>query len=171
MLSSTGCAACMAIIAGCLIHRVYSNTVAAVAFMFLYLGVFAMGILPVSWSYSAEVQPLHCRSKATAVRVFSHWMSNFVVVMVTPVGLSSIGGHYFWIWAVVCASFVPLIWFFGVETAGRTLEQVDQMVRKLPSIPVWLGASSDISPTVLRQPADAHGSESREQTSLASKQD
>lgn len=130
MLSSTACAMCMAIIAGCLLSRSYSTVVAAVAFMFIYLSVFAMGILPVSWSYSAEIQPLHVRSKATAVGVFSHWMSNFVVVMVTPIGISSIGGNYFWIWAVVCASFVPLIWFMGVETSGRTLEQIDEMVSK-----------------------------------------
>lgn len=129
MLSSTGCASCMAIIAGCLLKEEYKSAVAAVAFMFFFLDCFALGILPVSWSYSAEIQPLRVRNKATAVGVFSHWLSNFVVVMVTPIGLSSIGGNYFWIWAVICASFVPLVYFFGVETSGRTLEQVDEMVR------------------------------------------
>lgn len=92
ILSSIGCAICMAVIAGCLINQSYSSAAAAVAFMFLYLDCFTLGILPVSWSYSAEIQPLRCRNKATAVGVFSHWMSNFVVVMVTPIGLNSIGG-------------------------------------------------------------------------------
>ncbi|GME53024.1 putative sugar transporter stl1 protein [Neofusicoccum parvum] len=119
MLSSAGCAICMAIVAGCLA---------------LYLDFFTSGILPVSWSYSAEIQPLRVRNKATAVGVFSHWMSNFVVVMVTPIGLESIGGHYFWIWAVICALFIPLIYFFGVETSGRSLEQVDQMFFDEPRI-------------------------------------
>lgn len=54
-------------------------------------------------------------------------ISNFVVVMVTPVGINNIGGNFFWIWAVICALFVPVAYLFGVETAGRTLEQVDQM--------------------------------------------
>lgn len=101
---------------------------AAVAFMFLYLDCFTLGILPVSWSYSAEIQPLRVRNKSTAVGVFSHWASNFVVVMVTPIGLNNIGGNYFWIWAIVCASFIPLTYFFGVETSGRTLEQIDTLV-------------------------------------------
>ncbi|EAT82105.1 hypothetical protein HBI56_081020 [Parastagonospora nodorum] len=127
MLSSAGCAACMAIIAGTLANNSFSSAAAAVAFMFLFLDCFTLGILPVSWSYSAEIQPLRVRNKATAVGVFSHWMSNFVVVMVTPIGLSSIRGHYFWVWAVVCASFVPLTYFFGVETSGRSLEQIDEM--------------------------------------------
>lgn len=67
-------------------------------------------------------------------------MSNFVVVFgefslihnytaaadrmplpVTPVGLNSIQGNYYWVWAIVNASFVPLVYFFGVETAGRSL--------------------------------------------------
>lgn len=36
----------------------------------------SMGILPVSWSYAAEVQPLRVRNKSMAVGVFSHWLSN-----------------------------------------------------------------------------------------------
>lgn len=128
MLSSAGCAICMAIIAGCLLKEQFSMAAAAVAFMFIYLDCFTLGILPVSWSYSAEIQPLRVRNKATAVGVFSHWSSNFVVVMVTPVGLNNIGGNYFWIWAIVCASFIPFTYFFGVETSGRTLEQIDLMV-------------------------------------------
>lgn len=128
MLSSAGCAVCMAVIAGGLLPGTMTGAAAAVAFIFIYLDCFTLGILPVSWSYSAEIQPLRVRNKATAVGVFSHWLSNFVVVMVTPIGLNNIGGNYFWIWAIVCASFIPLTYFFGVETSGRTLEQVDQMV-------------------------------------------
>ncbi|KAJ4344659.1 uncharacterized protein N0V89_012403 [Didymosphaeria variabile] len=127
MLSSAGCAICMAIIAGGLSTNSFSSAAAAVAFIFLYLDCFTSGILPVSWSYSSEIQPLRVRNKATAVGVFSHWISNFVVVMVTPIGLDSIKGNYFWVWAVICASFVPLTYFFGVETSGRTLEQIDAM--------------------------------------------
>ncbi|SMR55332.1 unnamed protein product [Zymoseptoria tritici ST99CH_1E4] len=132
--SSAGCAVCMAVIAGCLISQTYATAAAAVAFMFLFLDCFTLGILPVSWSYSAEIQPLRVRNKATAVGVFSHWMSNFVVVMVTPIGLDSIGGNYFWIWAIVCASFVPLTYFFGVETSGKSLESIDHMFYEAPRI-------------------------------------
>lgn len=100
--------------------------------MFLYMDCFTLGILPVSWSYSAEVQPLRVRNKATAVGVLCHWLSNFVVVMVTPIGLDSIRGNYFWIWAVICLLFIPLTYIFGIETAGRSLEQVDQMFIQEP---------------------------------------
>lgn len=125
--SSLGCAICMALIAGCLLVEKRANAAAAVAFMFLYMDCFTLGILPVSWSYSAEIQPLRIRNKATAIGVLSHWSSNFVVVMVTPIGLASIRGNYFWIWAIICILFIPLTYFFGVETAGRSLEEVDGM--------------------------------------------
>ncbi|KAG8624104.1 hypothetical protein KVT40_009080 [Elsinoe batatas] len=138
MGSSAGCAVCMLVIAGCLSVQSYSTAAAAVAFMFLYLDCFTLGILPVSWSYSAEIQPLNVRNKATVVGVFSHWMLNFVVVMVTPIGLSSIGGKFFFVWGVVCASFIPLTYFFGVETSGRTLEQVDTMFYENPRVMMGL---------------------------------
>lgn len=41
--------------------------------------------------------------------------------MVTPIGLESIGGHYFWIWAVICALFIPLIYFVSVLTISCSL--------------------------------------------------
>lgn len=130
--SSLGCAICMALIAGCLLVEQRANAAAAVAFMFLYMDCFTLGILPVSWSYSAEIQPLRIRNKATAIGVLSHWTSNFVVVMVTPIGLDSIRGNYFWIWAIICILFIPLTYFFGVETAGRTLEDMDRMFMHEP---------------------------------------
>lgn len=54
--------------------------------------------------------------------------------MVTPIGLDNIGGNFFWIWGVICALFIPLTYFFGIETSGRTLEQVDRMFYDEPRI-------------------------------------
>lgn len=139
--SSLGCAICMALIAGCLLVQQRANAAAAVAFMFLYMDCFTLGILPVSWSYSAEIQPLRVRNKATAIGVLSHWLSNFVVVIVTPIGLDSIRGNYFWIWAVICLLFIPLTYIFGVETAGRSLEQVDLMFMREPRVCMGLSES------------------------------
>ena len=85
MLSSGACSICMIIVASTLTNQTYASSAAAVAFIFLYLDCWTGGILPVSRSYSAEIQPLRARNKATAVGVFAHWMSNFVVVWVTPI--------------------------------------------------------------------------------------
>lgn len=54
----------MFLIAGCLLKPTHAAAAAATAFMFLYMDCFTMGILPVSWSYAAETQPLRVRNKA-----------------------------------------------------------------------------------------------------------
>ncbi|KAJ4324540.1 hypothetical protein N0V84_003819 [Fusarium piperis] len=141
MLSSGACAVCLFIISGSLQHQRSADAAAAVAFIFLYLDFYVLGFLPVSWSYSAEIQPLRVRNKATAIGVFSHWISNFVVVMVTPIGINNIGGNFFWIWAIICALFVPVAYVFGVETSGRTLEEVDQMFFDEPRIMMGLNSN------------------------------
>lgn len=80
MVSNMVCSACLMVVAGCLLEITYSRAAAAVAFMFLFIDSFGMGILPVSWSYSSEIQPLATRNTANAVGVAGHWLSNFVVV-------------------------------------------------------------------------------------------
>lgn len=75
IFSSASCAVCLAIVSGSLLDETYSGAAAAVAFMFLYLDCYVLGFLPISWSYSAEIQPLRVRNKATAVGVFTHWVS------------------------------------------------------------------------------------------------
>ncbi|KAM0544349.1 hypothetical protein ACHAPJ_011885 [Fusarium lateritium] len=138
MYSAGSCAVCLLVISGCLLHKQSAAAAAAVAFMFLFLDCYVLGFLPVSWSYSAEIQPLRVRNKATAVGVSAHWISNFIVVMVTPIGIDNMGGNFFWIWAVICALFVPVAYVFGVETSGRTLEEVDQMFFDEPQIMMGL---------------------------------
>lgn len=145
MLSAMGCCVCMCVIAGCLLSTSHTTAATAVAFMFLFMDCFTLGILPVSWSYSAEIQPLRVRNKSTAVGVFAHWTSNFVVVMVTPIGLNNIKGNYFWIWGAVNALFVPLTWFFGVETSGRTLEEIDELVSPFMRSIIYLSNAEDSS--------------------------
>lgn len=88
MLSSAGCCICMAVIAGLLINQTDTRAAAAVAFMFLFLDLFALGILPVSWSYSSEVQPLSTRNTANAVGVS---YSSCIATLSESTKLTSIG--------------------------------------------------------------------------------
>jgi hypothetical protein len=81
------------------------------------------------WLYSPELLPLRLRAKATAVATSFSWLCTFVVVEITPPAITNIGKfisllqHHFandgppsvgWktyiIFAVLNASFVPLIY-------------------------------------------------------------
>ena len=98
-----------------------------VAFCFIFFDVFSWGILPVSWMYASEIMPLRTRNKGVALGVGAHWISNFVVVYVTPNAIKNLGYKLYIIWAVFNASFVPITWLFYPETARRSLEDLDEV--------------------------------------------
>lgn len=56
----------------------------------------------------------------------TNWIMNYMVAQVTPPGISNLGYRFWIIWAVICASFVPITYFFYPETANRTLEDIDR---------------------------------------------
>jgi hypothetical protein len=56
----------------------------------------------------------------------TNWIFNFMVVEITPVGISSLHWKFYIIWTIFNASFVPIVWLFYPETAGRTLEDLDR---------------------------------------------
>lgn len=88
-----------------------------VAFCFIFFDVFSWGILPVSWMYASEIMPLRTRNKGVALGVSTHWLSNFVVVYVTPQAIENLGYKLYIIWAVFNASFVPITWLFYPEVS------------------------------------------------------
>lgn len=74
-------------------------------------------ILPVSWMYASEIMPLRTRNTGVALEVSTHWLSNLVVVYVTRQAIESLGCRLYIIWAVLNASFVPIMWFFYPEAS------------------------------------------------------
>ena len=79
--------------------------------------------------YASEVMPLRTRNKGVALGVGCHWLSNFVVVYVTPAAIASLQYRLYIIWAVLNAAFVPITWLFYPETARRSLEDLDEVFR------------------------------------------
>ena len=77
--------------------------------------------------YASEIMPLRTRNKGVALGVSSHWLSNFVVVYVTPNAIDHLGYQLYIIWAVLNASFVPITYLFYPETAQRSLEDMDRV--------------------------------------------
>lgn len=79
--------------------------------------------------YASEIMPLRTRNKGVALGVSSHWLSNAVVVWITPSAIRNLGWRLYVIWAVFNASFVPITWLFYPETARRSLEDLDEVFR------------------------------------------
>ncbi|KAL8961763.1 MAG: hypothetical protein Q9183_005260 [Haloplaca sp. 2 TL-2023] len=127
MSSAAGCSFCMIMISVMLYVDTLASQWVFVAFTFLFFDIFSWGILPVSWMYASEIMPLRTRNKGVALGVSCHWLSNFVVVYVTPIAIENLGYRLYIIWACLNASFVPITWFFYPETARRSLEDMDEV--------------------------------------------
>lgn len=104
--------------------------VGATVFFFLYYVFFGVCWQGVPWLYPTEINSLSMRTKGAALGTAANWLSNYVVVQITPRGIASLGWHFYIIWAFFNALFVPLIWLFYPETANRHLEDIDRLYRE-----------------------------------------
>lgn len=80
--------------------------------------------------YPAEINPIKTRAKANALSTCSNWLFNFLIVMITPIMIGSIGWGTYLFFAVVNACFIPVIYFLYPETARRSLEEIDLIFAK-----------------------------------------
>ncbi|GAA6059453.1 hypothetical protein JCM10212_005392 [Sporobolomyces blumeae] len=124
-IGTIGQAVSMFIIMGCLIPGTGQAAKGAVFGIFLYLTFFGFTWLELPWLYPAEINPLRTRTMANAVSTINNWLFNFTVVMFTPPFLASTAIGTFAFFGAVNLCFLPVIWWFYPETAGRSLEEID----------------------------------------------
>ena len=74
------------------------------------------------------------RTKGTALGTATNWAFNYMVVQITQIGITSLHWKFYIIWTTFNGSFVPLVYFLYPETAGRTLEDIDQYFRENSNI-------------------------------------
>ncbi|EGO01349.1 hypothetical protein SERLA73DRAFT_134717 [Serpula lacrymans var. lacrymans S7.3] len=101
-----------------------ANT-AGVVLIFIYLDIFSLGWLGMTWLYPAEISGLRIRAQSTSLSTASNWIFNFVVVMVTGPSFNNISWRTYIVFAALNAFIVPCVYFFFPETSGRSLEDVD----------------------------------------------
>ncbi|KAI0400474.1 putative sugar transporter [Xylaria palmicola] len=104
-----------------------------VAFFVLYHAVFAPTWSGIPWVYAAEVNSLGWRTRGAGAATATNWGTGFAVVQFTKVGIDNLQWGFFLIFAVLCLAFFPVVYFFYPETAGRKLEDMDEMFLRNPS--------------------------------------
>ncbi|KAF7593214.1 hypothetical protein BBP40_011844 [Aspergillus hancockii] len=107
---------------------------ASVAFFFLYYIAFGIGMLGVPWLYPTEINSLPMRTKGAAVATATNWITNFVIVEITPIGIQNIGWRFWIVWTVMNAVSIPIIYYLYPETANRSLEDLDAYYRSNPPL-------------------------------------
>ncbi|RDW61147.1 glucose-inactivated glycerol proton symporter STL1 [Aspergillus mulundensis] len=115
---------------GCLIKDNESNAKGAVVGIFLFITFFAFTLLPLPWIYPPEINPLRTRTAGAAASTCTNWITNFAVVMFTPLFAATSPWGVYLFFALINFIGVPVAYFFFVETAGRELEEIDIIYAK-----------------------------------------
>ncbi|KAI0821278.1 general substrate transporter [Irpex lacteus] len=104
---------------------------------YLFVCSFAITMGPVSWTYPAEIFPMRVRAKAVSVSTATNWVFNFALAWAVPPGLANIGWKtYFIFGAFNFAAFIHILFCFP-ETAGRTLEEIEEVFAQGHTFSAW----------------------------------
>ncbi|KAH8788193.1 putative hexose transport-related protein [Diaporthe sp. PMI_573] len=96
-----------------------------IAFIFLFGCAYSFVYTPLTATYCAEVLNSPMRAKGMGIHVILSNCANLYNTYVTAVALESIDWHYYFVFVGLNLVY-GLVWFlFGVETRGRTLEELD----------------------------------------------
>jgi len=131
MASSTGMSACVAIITACTANQAGKPAVggAGIAFLYVFLVVFAFAWTPMQSLYPSEVLAFNTRAKGLA---YMNLMVNAVNVLntyVPPVAIANSGWRFYILYIVIDAFGVVVIYFTFVETHGWNLEEIEQLFK------------------------------------------
>ncbi|GAC95712.1 sugar transporter [Pseudozyma hubeiensis SY62] len=107
-----------------------NNAKGAAVGLYLYIFFFAWSVLQLPWVYPPEISPLRTRTAAVSVSTCTNWICNFAVVMFTPLFISSTRWGAYLFFALMNFIWIPIIFLFYPETAGRRLEEIDLIFAK-----------------------------------------
>ena len=99
----------------------------ACVMLFVFNTFFGIGWLGMTWLYPAECTPLSIRAQANGISTSANWLFNFMVVMITPVAFHNIRNYTYLIFCVINLLMAPASWWIFPETAGRSLEEMDEI--------------------------------------------
>ncbi|KAF2002753.1 hypothetical protein P154DRAFT_544397 [Amniculicola lignicola CBS 123094] len=100
---------------------------AMIVFACLFIAGFAMTWGPIVWAVTGEIYPSRYRAKCMALATASNWTWNFLIAFFTPYITSAIDYRYGYIFAACCFTGAAIVYFFVIESHGKTLEEIDTM--------------------------------------------
>ena len=92
---------------------------------------------PVSWTYPAEIFPMRVRAKAISLSTASNWLFNFGLAWAVPPGLANVAYKTYFIFGTFNLAAFIHVYFMFPETAGRTLEEVEDIFAQGNTFTAW----------------------------------
>ncbi|KAF7348361.1 Hexose transporter protein [Mycena sanguinolenta] len=105
-----------------------SGIYATVAMIFLFQGSYSFGWTPLLYVYPPEVLNYSIRANGMGVMQLALNGTALMAVFAFPFALVAIGWKTYLINAAWDALEVPFVWWYWVETAGKTLEEIDELL-------------------------------------------
>lgn len=105
------------------------NATLVLVAILLYVAAFAISLGPVMWTLISEIFPSKIKAIAISVVGFFNSLISYSVTQVFPWELSSLGPTVtFAIYAFLSLGALLFVYRFVVETKGRTLEEVEELL-------------------------------------------
>jgi SP family sugar:H+ symporter-like MFS transporter len=98
-----------------------------IVFACLFIAGFASTWGPMIWAVNSEMFPYRYRANAMAMATASNWFWNFLLAFFSPFITGDIGYLYGYVFAGCNIAAAAVIYFFLIESAGRTIEEIDTM--------------------------------------------
>lgn len=100
----------------------------ALGSLLLFIASFASCIGPVFWTLVSEMFPNRIRGKGIAFASFTQWVFNFLVILLFPWVLQTLGGSLTFVFlASMCVVQFWIAWKWLPETKGRSLEEIEHL--------------------------------------------
>ncbi|KAJ5207480.1 Major facilitator superfamily domain general substrate transporter [Penicillium cf. griseofulvum] len=100
---------------------------ATVVFMFIFHFSMVVGFGGIPFLYASEVSPLSLRNTINGIGSGIYWALSVLITEVTPIAFNAIGWKSFLIFAALNFAMIPTIYLFCPETAGLSLEDIDEV--------------------------------------------
>ncbi|KAJ6185737.1 hypothetical protein N7519_007038 [Penicillium mononematosum] len=95
-----------------------------VALIYIYVACYAASYGPLAWVLPAEVFPSSRRAKGVGLATATIWLANFIIGVVVPQMLVSLGWGTFLFFGLFCVAAALFSFLFVPETSNKSLEQV-----------------------------------------------
>lgn len=113
----------------------YDTKWVAVGSIITFIASFAFSLGPIAWILISEIMPLAIRGTAMSIATMSNFVFNFIVALIFPTLLATIGEPLtFGIFGMIGIFSLFYTWKYIPETKGRSLEQIEQSWKEGKSI-------------------------------------
>jgi SP family sugar:H+ symporter-like MFS transporter len=98
-----------------------------IVFTCLFIAAFATTWGPLVWAIVGELYPARYRATCMGLATASNWLFNFIISFCSTLITDEINYLYGLVFAVSLVLLFIIVYFFMIETKGRSLEEIDTM--------------------------------------------